>query len=64
MLQLPGGSVDEILNLELILCVHVAYFGGKTEETKQRSGGSDIDRVGFAFLHVLLDATWVSMTDD
>jgi len=41
--------------MKLIVYVCVAYFGGKTEETKQSSGGSDISRVGFVFY---LDATY------
>ncbi len=45
------------MDCELIPYAHVAYFGGKTEETKQSSAGSDIGRVGFAFLLVLLGTT-------
>ena len=50
-----------LLDIELILYVHVAYFGGKTEEPKQSRGGSEISRVGFAFFlffHVFIDATY------
>jgi len=33
--------------IELTMYVRVAYFGGKAEETKQSTGGSDVSRVGF-----------------
>jgi hypothetical protein len=36
-------------DIELIPNIRIAYFGGKTEETKQNSGGDGIAKAGFVF---------------
>lgn len=56
--------------IELMIYACVAYFGGKTEETKQSCGGGDISRVSRLFNYFVLDVTYpmqdccVPETDD
>ena len=48
--------------IELMMYACVAYFGGKTEETKQSCGGSDISKVGYVFNYFVLDVTYRRLT--